>query len=463
MKKICLIALCLPFFEIEAAVPEKIPLMVDMGEFGAVENILSSQNHGMTSVKADSILAIMSRIRNDFRISYKDGIKAIQDKFPFVTEANVKEWISKKYIEVKKIDGETYMFRKTVSNLDRLVPELSKFRRNELFQEDLKNEKVAIDVIQSAKENGLSSPKTVTLKYSAKVKADAVPAGESVRVWLPFPIENERQSDVKLISSSDKVTFSKGSIHNTVYLEKKAEKGKPVNFEIVVSYKVRSQYYSPEFIMNNKKEYDKSSELYKKYTSTEYPQVILTSEMYQLAKAIVGREIDPFKQASLVYDWIDAYFPWAGAREYSTIPNLAEYVLENGHGDCGQVSLLYITLLRSLGIPARWESGYAVEPDKVGMHDWAEVYYEGIGWVPVDMSFGLIESAKDKNVMEFYKTGLDFYRMASNKGVGGQLSPAKKFVRSETVDFQLGEVEWSGGNLFYYKDWTPGVELIRFE
>lgn len=463
MKKIYLIALCLPFLEIEAAVPEKIPFMIDAGEFGAVEKIVDNPNHGMTTLEVDSILKIMSRIRSDFRITYNEGLQVIQDKYPFVTEANIKDWISKKYIEVKEIDGKCYMFRKSVSNLDRLVPELSKFRRNELIQEDLKNEKVAINAIHSAKENGLSFPKAVTLKYTAKVKADAVPAGEMVRVWLPFPIENERQSDIKLVSSSDKVTFSKGSIHNTVYMERKAEKGKPVNFEIVVSYKVRSQYYSPEFIMNNKKEYDKSSELYRKYTATEYPQVILTSEMRKLAKQIVGRETDPLMQASLVYDWIDAHFPWAGAREYSTIPNLAEYVLENGHGDCGQVSLLYITLLRSLGIPARWESGYAVEPNKVGMHDWAEVYYEGIGWVPVDMSYGLIETAKDKNVMEFYKTGLDLHRMASNKGVGGKLSPEKKFVRSETVDFQLGEVEWSGGNLFYYKDWTPDVELIRFE
>ena len=88
----------------------------------------------------------------------------------------------------------------------------------------MKNEKVAINAIHSAKENGLSFPKAVTLKYTAKVKADAVPAGEMVRVWLPFPIENERQSDIKLVSSSDKVTFSKGSIHNTVYMERKARK-----------------------------------------------------------------------------------------------------------------------------------------------------------------------------------------------------------------------------------------------
>ena len=185
--------------------------------------------------------------------------------------------------------------------------------------------------------------------------------------------------------------------------------------------------------------------------------------MRALARNIVGNEADPLRQASLVYDWIDAYFPWAGAREYSTIGNLARYVLDRGYGDCGQVSSLYITLLRALGIPARWESGWMLHPGKEGMHDWAEVYYEGIGWVPVDMSFGILEVANDKAVRNFYKTGIDIYRFASNKGVGGKLSPEKKFVRSETVDFQLGEMEYDDGNLFYYRDWTPDFELISIE
>ena len=190
---------------------------------------------------------------------------------------------------------------------------------------------------------------------------------------------------------------------------------------------------------------------------------IIDDEMRALARNIVGNEADPLRQASLVYDWIDAYFPWAGAREYSTIGNLARYVLDRGYGDCGQVSSLYITLLRALGIPARWESGWMLHPGKEGMHDWAEVYYEGIGWVPVDMSFGILEVANDKAVRNFYKTGIDIYRFASNKGVGGKLSPEKKFVRSETVDFQLGEMEYDDGNLFYYRDWTPDFELISIE
>ena len=99
--------------------------------------------------------------------------------------------------------------------------------------------------------------------------------------------------------------------------------------------------------MSHLKPYDKTSDVYLKYTAPDAPQILLSEDFQALAKHIVGREDNPVKQASLIYDWIDAYFPWAGAREYSTIPNLAEYALNRGYGDCGQVSLLYINLLET--------------------------------------------------------------------------------------------------------------------
>ncbi len=58
----------------------------------------------------------------------------------------------------------------------------------------------------------------------------------------------------------------------------------------------------------------------------------------------------------------------------------------------------------------------------------------------------------------YYATGIDLYRMASNEGVGDVLSPPKKYIRSETVDFQPGEVEWEGGNL-YYDAWDSHLEV----
>ena len=102
--------------------------------------------------------------------------------------------------------------------------------------------------------------------------------------------------------------------------------------------------------------------MYIKYTAEEYPHIIKPEKLKKLAHTIVGEEKNPVLQASMIYDWIATNFPWAGAREYSTIPNIPEYVVENRHGDCGQVALLYITLVRCLGIPARWESGFMLHP-----------------------------------------------------------------------------------------------------
>ena len=38
------------------------------------------------------------------------------------------------------------------------------------------------------------------------------------------------------------------------------------------------------------------------------------------------------------------------------------------------------------------------------------------------------------------------------------LHPAKRYPRSETVDFQRGEVEWRGGNL-YFTQWSYDMQI----
>ena len=184
--------------------------------------------------------------------------------------------------------------------------------------------------------------------------------------------------------------------------------------------------------------------------------------MRELAEQSVGPPAEnPVLAASHIYHWIASRFPWAGAREYSTIKNIPEYVLENKHGDCGQVGLLYITLCRAAGIPARWESGYMLHPGEVNFHDWGETYFEGVGWVPTDASFGRTTEHSEQ-MRDYYATGMDIYRMASNEGVGDKLSPEKKYIRSETVDCQMGEVEWKNGNLYYDK-WNSSFKLNSIE
>ena len=66
--------------------------------------------------------------------------------------------------------------------------------------------------------------------------------------------------------------------------------------------------------------------------------------------------------------------------------------LETGRGACRDLALLFIEGCRSVGIPARFISGYQrlgddqTHPD---LHAWAEVFLPGLGWRGYDATQGL--------------------------------------------------------------------------
>jgi len=169
-----------------------------------------------------------------------------------------------------------------------------------------------------------------------------------------------------------------------------------------------------------------------------------------MADSITGNETNPVEIVKKIYYWFNQNIPWAGALEYSIMPNIPEYVLKNRRGDCGMQTLLLMSMLRYKGIPARWQSGWMMPPDDKNLHDWSEVYYEGAGWVPVDVYYSLQYSENIK-IKEFYISGIDSYRLIVNDGISGKLNPEKKFLRSEPYDFQRGEVESESGNLYFDK------------
>ncbi|MFC1754686.1 transglutaminase family protein [Thermoproteota archaeon] len=71
----------------------------------------------------------------------------------------------------------------------------------------------------------------------------------------------------------------------------------------------------------------------------------------------------------------------------------ASWVIVNKRGVCDELTSLFIAMLRSLGIPARFVAGISyTSSDRVtgewGPHGWAEVYFPGHGWVPYDVTYG---------------------------------------------------------------------------
>lgn len=71
----------------------------------------------------------------------------------------------------------------------------------------------------------------------------------------------------------------------------------------------------------------------------------------------------------------------------------SSWVMEQRQGVCDEMTSLFISMLRSLGIPARFVSGvsYTNLPQFAqpwGGHGWAEVWFPDVGWVPFDVTYG---------------------------------------------------------------------------
>jgi transglutaminase-like putative cysteine protease len=236
----------------------------------------------------------------------------------------------------------------------------------------------------------MAEPRHYHVRYTLTVDADAVPAGETVRCWLPYPRKDvPRQGDVRFIAASEsEYVFSEETCaHSTLYMEKKAVAGQPTVFSEEFEYTIYGEWHPlyPESV----KEYNVSDPEYKHYTSEREAHIKFTPRIKAVADSLSKGLDNPYLIARTFFTWVNDNFPWASAREYSTVENIPMYVLESGHGDCGMVTLLFMTLCRYKGIPTRWQSGFMMHPSGWNLHDWAEVYFEGPGWVPVDESFGI--------------------------------------------------------------------------
>ena len=408
----------------------------------------------------------MRRIALDFNQDKASVIDYVREYYPDVNDEMLSRWEAVKSLECMTINGEKKYFSRAAANLFR-IDTAAKARKLELkgVTVDKKEEVLKIhlpEIVSTLIRNGRTqtAPIGFRVKYSVTLKANAVPEGEVIRCWLPYPREdNRRQSAVKTISVNDSNYLISPSqyAHRTLYMEKTTKKDEPLTFAYEFSYQSAAEWFNLE--ERNLLSYDTNSDLYKIYTAERPPHILFSDSIRAISARVVGDETNLYRKVKKIFTWIDELFPWAGAREYATLDHIPAYVLENGHGDCGQVTLLFLALARYNGIPARWQSGFETHPNGVNLHDWGEFYMEGIGWIPVDESFGVQRFSTDDSIRLFYSNGIDAYRWIVNDDYSRPLFPQKIYPRSDNVDFQRGELEWKGGNI-YYDQWNWDIDVV---
>jgi transglutaminase-like putative cysteine protease len=78
-------------------------------------------------------------------------------------------------------------------------------------------------------------------------------------------------------------------------------------------------------------------------------------------------------------------------------PWAPEKTLQKGKGTCRDFAWFYVVSCRSLGLAARFVSGYHLPfniQKKPELHAWAEVFLPGAGWIGFDPSLGLAVSPR---------------------------------------------------------------------
>lgn len=437
---------------------------IDAGRFGQAERHIAAAlaNASTTAQQRDDYQfqrERMRRIRLDFALDEAAAKRRLRQWIPDLGDAEFAAWDAAGLLERMDIDGARRYFNRAPSNLLRLSAEAASRRAPDVPPpRDGPYERLHPhhrEVLAAAAASGASSvaPRRLRVTQSLTVKADAVPAGETVRAWIPYPRQIAgQQQDIRLLGSvpAGARVAPQDALQRTAYLERTAQAGTPTEFSVTYELTIHARHFAIDPARVRPAPADPALA---PYLEQRPPHVVFTPALREFSRKAVGQEKNPYRIAQRLFAAVDR-IPWAGAREYSTLSNISDYALRAGHADCGQQTLLLIALLRLNGIPARWQSGWTFSDEAVGydnMHDWGWLYLAPYGWVPMDVTTGALDS-DDPQLRGFYLGSLDAYRIAFNDDWSRPLLPQKRHFRSETVDSQRGEAEWRGGNL-YFDQW----------
>jgi transglutaminase-like putative cysteine protease len=246
-----------------------------------------------------------------------------------------------------------------------------------------------------------------------------------LRLYLPIPSEWDAQTDLNIeeIFPEPKSQDAEETSENRMaywQLNGTPKKGDGQTFRISFTM---SAYETITHIDSSMVQmYQTDTAEYERYTKPEKYIESNDPKVMQLAEEIAGEETNPYLITKMFFDYIiDTY-------KYSKLGqglNGAKYLLENGIGECGDYSALFIALSRAKGIPARPVVGYWAISGTDQTHVWAEFFLEGIGWIPVDATVAQLSAIKHNIAMrDYYFGNMDNQRIILSKGFNIKLVPA---------------------------------------
>lgn len=354
------------------------------------------------------------------------------------------------------INGQVRFRRNFMNNLIKTRKEIAARVRDRARIENTVREKELYYRVMSKMRSEGGAAYRFRIRASVQVKKEFYRPGKKLMVHIPIPVEYSQMEDVKIIACSPEPSHISAPDYpqRTVCFE--GVYPQETVFSVEYEFVNRMKYVKP----------DPSKVLSAQptfYTEEQAPHIVFKPYIKELAASIVGDEKNPLVKARKIYDWVTSKPTYSFMPPYFTIEDLPGFMATRLKGDCGVFALLFITLCRAAGVPARWQSGLETSPMEIGMHDWAQFYVAPYGWLYADCSFGSSAYRDgDEAKRDFYFGNLEPFRMCAASEFQHQFDPPMSHMRYDPYDNQDGEAEYEDGLLLNSEIYTD-QEMLEWE
>jgi transglutaminase-like putative cysteine protease len=262
-----------------------------------------------------------------------------------------------------------------------------------------------------------------TFHYAFTLKN--LPAGKKVRIWIPAA-QSDTYQEVKIISAKGDLPLKKtreSKYGNEIYFAETNSTNQPelhfdVEYEVVRHERV-GLTPAPHVVAASLSNKERQEDL--------QPDALvpITGLPADLAAKVTEGETQPLDKARAIYDYV-----FTTLRYDKTGTGWGHgdvlYACDAKKGNCTDFHSLFIAMARSQGIPARFEIGFPLPPDKhsaeiAGYHCWSDFYIDGSGWIPVDIS----EAWKHPEKRDYFFGSHDVDRMQFSMGRDLRLTPSQ--------------------------------------
>ncbi|HTZ82916.1 MAG TPA: transglutaminase-like domain-containing protein [Candidatus Acidoferrales bacterium] len=260
-----------------------------------------------------------------------------------------------------------------------------------------------------------------TFHYTFTIKN--LPEGKKIRAWIPAA-HSDRFQEVKILSAKGDLPLTK--THESQYGNDMYYAETPKAAQQELHFDVEYDVVRHERIALDPSAHVVATALTKKERREDlqpYALVPITGLPAELAVKVTEGKTDALSKARAIYDYV---FTTMRYDKTGTGWGRGDvlYACDAKKGNCTDFHSLFISMARSQGIPARFEIGFPLPPDKhsaeiAGYHCWSDFYVDGRGWIPVDIS----EAWKHPEKRNYFFGSHDVNRVQFTMGRDLELSP----------------------------------------